>query len=84
METAQRDRDAMSTPSTMRAYRLLDWQRPPELVEAPVREPGPGQVLIKVAGAGACHSDLYLMEWPEGPAAVDTAVHARSRERGLG
>ena len=56
----------MSTPSTMRAYRLLDWQRPPQLVEAPVLEPGPGQVLIKVAGAGACHSDLHLMEWPEG------------------
>lgn len=28
--------------------------------------PGPGQVLIKIAGAGACHSDLHLMEWPEG------------------
>jgi propanol-preferring alcohol dehydrogenase len=23
-------------------------------------------VLVKVAGAGACHSDLHLMEWPEG------------------
>jgi propanol-preferring alcohol dehydrogenase len=23
-------------------------------------------VLIKVGGAGACHSDLHLMEWPEG------------------
>ena len=25
-------------------------------------EPGPGQVLVKVGGAGACHSDLHLME----------------------
>ncbi len=32
----------------------------------PVPEPGPGQVLVKVGGAGACHSDLHLMEWPEG------------------
>ncbi|HKZ80408.1 MAG TPA: alcohol dehydrogenase catalytic domain-containing protein [Pyrinomonadaceae bacterium] len=24
--------------------------------------PGPGQVLIKIGGAGVCHSDLHLME----------------------
>ncbi|WP_443062538.1 alcohol dehydrogenase catalytic domain-containing protein [Streptomyces sp. NBC_00390] len=28
----------------------------------PVPEPGPGQVLVKVGGAGACHSDLHIME----------------------
>jgi propanol-preferring alcohol dehydrogenase len=52
----------------VKAYRMLGWQRPPELCEVPVPEPGPGEVLIKVAGAGACHSDLHLMEWPEGTA----------------
>ena len=31
-----------------------------------VPEPGPGQVVIRVAGAGACHSDLHVMEWPAG------------------
>jgi propanol-preferring alcohol dehydrogenase len=50
----------------MKAYQLTAWQSPPELREVDVPEPGPGQVLIKVAGAGACHSDLHLMEWPEG------------------
>lgn len=50
----------------MKAFRLTAWQQPPELLEVPVPEPGPGQVLIKVAGSGACHSDLHLMEWPEG------------------
>jgi propanol-preferring alcohol dehydrogenase len=50
----------------MKAYRLTGWQRPPEMREVDVPEPGPGQVLLKVAGAGACHSDLHLMEWPEG------------------
>lgn len=50
----------------MRAYQLTAWQQPPELREAPVPEPGPGQVLVQVGGAGACHSDLHLMEWPEG------------------
>ena len=29
-------------------------------------EPGPGEVLVKVGGAGACHSDLHLMEYPPG------------------
>ena len=29
-------------------------------------EPGPGEVLVKVGGAGACHSDLHLLEAPAG------------------
>ena len=31
-----------------------------------VPEPGPGEVLVKVGGAGACHSDLHLLEAPAG------------------
>jgi propanol-preferring alcohol dehydrogenase len=31
------------------------------LVDVEVPEPGPGQVLVKVAGAGLCHSDLHLL-----------------------
>ena len=55
----------------MRAFQLTAWQTEPELREVPVPEPGPGQVLIKVGGAGACHSDLHLMEWPPGTMAFD-------------
>ena len=51
---------------TMQAFQLVAWQEPPELREVPVPEPGPGEVLIRIGGAGACHSDLHLMEWPEG------------------
>ena len=50
----------------MKAYQLVEWQQPPELREVEVPEPGPGEVLVKVGGAGACHSDLHLMEWPAG------------------
>lgn len=50
----------------MKAYQLTAWQSTPELREVEVPEPGPGQVLVKVGGAGACHSDLHLMDWPEG------------------
>jgi propanol-preferring alcohol dehydrogenase len=55
----------------MKALRLIEWQKRPEFVEVPVLEPGPGQVLIKVGGAGACHSDLHIMEWPAGTLAWD-------------
>ncbi|MEE1941330.1 NAD(P)-dependent alcohol dehydrogenase [Streptomyces sp. TRM 70361] len=50
----------------MTAVRMTAWQKPPEAVRIPVPEPGPGEVLIKVAGAGVCHSDLHVMEWPAG------------------
>jgi propanol-preferring alcohol dehydrogenase len=50
----------------MKAYQLTAWQQPPELRDVDVPEPGPGQVLVKIGGAGACHSDLHLMEWPQG------------------
>ena len=51
----------------MQAFQLVEWQKPAELREVPVPEPGPGQILIKVGGAGACHSDLHIMEAPAPP-----------------
>jgi alcohol dehydrogenase, propanol-preferring len=45
----------------MKALRLMDWKTEPELVEVPKPTPGPGQVVVKIGGAGACHSDLHLM-----------------------
>ena len=50
----------------MRALKLMDWKSEPELVEVPDPEAGPGQVVVKVGGAGACHSDLHLMHDFEG------------------
>ena len=48
----------------MRAYRLHAWQEAPHLETVPVPEPRAGEVLVKIAGSGVCHSDLHLMEWP--------------------
>ena len=45
----------------MRALRLKQWKSDAVLEEVPVPEPGPGEVLIEVGAAGACHSDLHLM-----------------------
>ncbi len=55
----------------MKAYQLVAWQQPPELRDVPVPEPGIGEVLIKVAGACACHTDLSVMDWPPGAHAYD-------------
>ena len=45
----------------MQALRLTAWKSEPVLVEVEEPVPGPGQVVIRVGGAGACHSDLHLM-----------------------
>jgi propanol-preferring alcohol dehydrogenase len=50
----------------MRAIRLTAWEQPAQLVDVAEPEPGPGEVLVRVAGAGLCHSDLHLMHWRAG------------------
>jgi len=45
----------------MRALRLMSWKSEPELVEVDKPTPGPGEVVVRIGGAGACHSDLHLM-----------------------
>jgi len=47
---------------TMTAYRIVEWEHAPELVEVPAPEVGPGQVLVEVAGCGLCHSDLTMLQ----------------------
>ena len=48
----------------MKAYQFVEFQKPAELREVAVPEPGAGEVLIKIGGAGACHSDLHVLEAP--------------------
>jgi propanol-preferring alcohol dehydrogenase len=35
---------------------------PLELVELPVPEPGPGEILVRVTMCGLCHTDLHIVE----------------------
>lgn len=59
----------------MRALQLVDWQRDPELRETEVPEPRAGEVLLRVGGAGVCHSDLHLLyEFPPGLVPWDLPV----------
>jgi propanol-preferring alcohol dehydrogenase len=59
----------------MRAVRFVGVGRPAEIQDVPKPSPGPGQVLIKVGGAGVCHSDLHVMEQDLGFAPPFTLGH---------
>lgn len=45
----------------MQALQLTSWKSAPEFREVPEPDPGPGQVVVRIAAAGACHSDLHLI-----------------------
>ena len=45
----------------MKALQLTGFKQEPEVRDVPDPEPGPGEVVIRVGGAGACHSDLHLI-----------------------
>src|ERR1700753_3853658 len=47
--------------STMRAERFHADTKTIALEDVPIPEPGPGEVLVKVAFCGICHSDLSLI-----------------------
>ncbi|WP_062070984.1 NAD(P)-dependent alcohol dehydrogenase [Demequina sediminicola] len=46
----------------MKALRFEAWHNPPVLKDIERPTPGPGEVLLKVAGAGACHSDVSVFQ----------------------
>jgi alcohol dehydrogenase, propanol-preferring len=46
----------------MKAVRYVEAGRPPAIVDLPKPTPGPGEVLLRVAGAGVCHSDLHVLD----------------------
>jgi propanol-preferring alcohol dehydrogenase len=55
-------------PETMRAARISRFGEPLELVEVPVPEAGPGEVLLRVRAAGICATDLKLRAGETRPA----------------
>jgi alcohol dehydrogenase, propanol-preferring len=46
----------------MQAVRFVGVGRPARIEDVPRPSPRPGQVVIKIGGAGVCHSDLHVME----------------------
>lgn len=46
----------------MKAVRFIEPGRPPVVADVPVPVPGAGEVLVKIGGAGVCHSDLHVLD----------------------
>ena len=45
----------------MSAYRLVQAQSPPQFQDVPEPHAGPGQVVVRVAGSGLCHTDFTVI-----------------------
>ena len=65
---------------TMKAAVVREFKQPLSIEEVPVPEPGPGQILVKIAASGVCHTDLHAADgdWPVKPIA---ALHPGPRGR---
>jgi alcohol dehydrogenase, propanol-preferring len=48
----------------MKAYRIVEWGRPAVFEDVAKPSPGPGEVVLRMAGAGLCRSDLDMMAGP--------------------
>lgn len=53
----------------MRAAVVRSFDEPLRIEEVPIPQPGPGEVLVKVAASGVCHTDLHAARghWPVKP-----------------
>ncbi len=53
-------------PSTMKAAVLHGYGQPLQIEQVPVPTVGPGQILVRVAACGVCHTDLHAIDgdWP--------------------
>ena len=54
---------------TMKAAVVREFGKPLVIEEVPVPTPGAGQILVKIAATGVCHTDLHAAEgdWPVKP-----------------
>src|SRR5690606_2612788 len=58
----RQSRPAVREECSVKAVRFTNWKTFPEIKDVPRPVPGPGEVLLKIAGAGACHSDVAVFE----------------------
>jgi len=54
---------------TMKAAVVKEFGKPLQIEEVPIPSPGPGEVLVKIAASGVCHTDLHAADgdWPVKP-----------------
>lgn len=46
----------------MKAARLHAYRQPLVLDDVPIPRPAPGEVIVRIAGAGFCHSDVHVID----------------------
>ncbi|KAB1927178.1 alcohol dehydrogenase catalytic domain-containing protein [Micromonospora saelicesensis] len=53
----------------MRATVVTAFDRPLEMLDLPVPEPGPGEMLVRIEASGLCHTDIHAArgDWPVRP-----------------
>lgn len=56
-------------PPTMKAAVVREFRKPLVIEEVPVPQPGAGQVVVRIAATGVCHTDLHAADgdWPVKP-----------------
>ena len=56
--------------NSMKAAVVREFGKPLVIEQVPVPEVGPGQILVKIAACGVCHTDLHAVrgDWPVKPA----------------
>src|SRR5690348_6973720 len=63
--------------TTMKAAVVPALGAPLEIRDVPVPEPGPGQLLVRMATSGICHTDIHAArgDWPVKPQPPFTPGH---------
>jgi propanol-preferring alcohol dehydrogenase len=61
----------------MKAAVVTKFGAPLEILDLPVPEPGPGQVLVRMEASGLCHTDIHAArgDWPVKPVPPFTPGH---------
>ena len=62
---------------TMRAAVVTGFGDPLQLLDLPIPEPGPGEVLVRIETSGLCHTDIHAAngDWPVRPTPPFTPGH---------
>ena len=66
----------------MQAFQIIEPQKPAELREVPVPEPGPGQVLVKVGGRAPATPTCISWRRPRTGSRVGSPSRSATRTRG--
>src|SRR5262249_62312863 len=60
---------SLTMGKTMQAAVVREFGKPLVIQEVDIPTPGPGEILVKVAATGVCHTDLHALDgdWPVKP-----------------